>query len=471
MAVYYDNKKIIPIPSVAINKQYIKNEDGQSIGSKFNITINGVIIAWKGSPDSTGAFWTIGGYPADEVIATDSRLAAILKKQQALRDLFSVDGRVLSFAPWDATQPSECNPRVISIDFPAGIWVETCPYTITLECDTITGPLIPTTEDDFAQYLNSAIEDWSINMQSDQPESDIQQQTFLLTHTLNAIGRRHYNADSSYQEGWEQARTWVQSRLGIDADRIIAVSSLNLPVWFNGYNHARAESVNKNNGNFSVTETWVVSSGTALEDFSIDSNVSTNDGLTTVTIQGNIRGLETRNSNFAISQTKWAAASGKFEQIRNGLYGRAQNYSGISLNPLAINEAIGRNPVAGTISYVYTYNSRFSLFPNARFQNIQITEQGNDDVFASLLVLGRTAGPVLQDISTVTARARSVNIELIVTPASSSGYINYMANKPDTNGIINDTRPIASQVFETNKSETFNPITGNYARTITFVYE
>src|SRR5690606_4343088 len=158
MPVSYGENKLIPAPLVVMNKQYVKGGDGTNIGSTFTVTLNGTLVAWKGSPTASGTFWTNSGYPPDESIVSDSRHKALLRKQEALRRLFSQEGLSLEFTPWDGGAALKCNPRVISIDFPEGMWFDRCEYTITLEADNILGLINPEGEDNFDYFLQAADE-------------------------------------------------------------------------------------------------------------------------------------------------------------------------------------------------------------------------------------------------------------------------------------------------------------------------
>ena len=80
--VKYNGNRLIPAPLVNINKTYTKSSDGSIIGSIFNVSLVGEIVAWKGSPASSGIWHTGTGYPADETIDSNSRLSAIQRNTQ-----------------------------------------------------------------------------------------------------------------------------------------------------------------------------------------------------------------------------------------------------------------------------------------------------------------------------------------------------------------------------------------------------
>jgi len=56
MPVLYDGKKIIPAPFVEIQKQLERKPDGRISRKYFTLALKGKLIAFMGSPDSTGAF-------------------------------------------------------------------------------------------------------------------------------------------------------------------------------------------------------------------------------------------------------------------------------------------------------------------------------------------------------------------------------------------------------------------------------
>ena len=82
--ISYRNQKIIPAPFVNITKSYERDAQGKKIGATFTITLTSKIVAFMGSPNSSSVFHTGTGYPADEVISDNSRLAAVLRKIESV---------------------------------------------------------------------------------------------------------------------------------------------------------------------------------------------------------------------------------------------------------------------------------------------------------------------------------------------------------------------------------------------------
>lgn len=493
--VMYDGNRLIPAPLVTITKQYQTTTDGEKVGSLFQISVAGTMLAFKGSPSSSGTFWTTTGYPADETVVADSRLAAIIRKQEAIRELFDTDGKQFEVQSADGSQPMKCNPRVVSIEFPQDIWYNTSVYNIVLEADELSVNGVAQGEDNFSAKISSASETWVIDTQEDQPEGLGASRTYRLSHTVSAQGKRFYDsAGNLVKPAWQQARDFVLPKLGFDSTIALSSGVNNLPTYYQGVNHARSENVGELDGSYSITETWIMSSGTAIEDFTVDTRESADDGLIRVGINGTIRGLEQRDSDLQLTTSAYDNALTKFAEASGLALHRAQTYSGHTLNIQQAGSTVGRNPVAGTINYSFEYNDRPSnLIAGAKSEVISINDSFGADQFASIFVLGRSAGPVLQSLSTKQATTRSLNIEVvfgagyvgngdatsrIVTKhprnnptilATISGIIN--AAEPVQAGIINNAGNAATTSLQSTQNENWDITTGRYTYSAEWTYE
>ena len=422
--ILYDGKRIIPAPLVTISKSYQKSGDGEIIGKTYSLTLSGTIVAYMGSPDSDGTFWEASGYPPDENIDSDSHLGSIQRKQEALRWLFRQEGKqfeIQSSLVDDPVlcNPLRCNPRIIDISFQEGIWFDRCDYTISLECDELTGGPY-SNEDDFDQYLSDVSEDWSIDTNEEHAEDLNIPKSYSISHTISANGKRFYDSTGALvKEPWLYAKEYVQSRIGYDAD-LLASGILNLPSYYAGLNHARNESINKKGGSYSLTETWLVASGLATEVFNVSTTDSLDSPYNNVNIEGTVTGYDQRDSNLNLITSKWSNAEDKFNTVQSLAFIRAQQFSGLTLNVAPLNETIGRNPIQGTINYTYEYNTRpMTLVSGVRSEVISIQDNLGGQLHAEVFVLGRAArgyGPVLQDLQAKPPNKRSLNIELVLDP-------------------------------------------------------
>lgn len=507
MPIIYDGKKIIPAPFVSIQKSYQRAADGRKIGTLFNLSVKGKIVPYKGSPivatgTDNSADYDTGGtfsYPADGTMSVNDRQNAIRVKQEALRGLFAVEGKWFEITPWNGQPGMMCQPRIKDITFPDQLWVEICDYTIDMEADRLICGIPgfspyedaasgdPISADRFTgmdipkdYYVQSVNETWSIDFDTEVYG------LFKVQHNVSAVGKRTFDTSADplniNKEAWENAKDWVEDQLGYDP--LFAMSgSIKIPSGtYSAYNHVRTQNVNYFGGEYGINETWVLSTGNYYETFTIETRRGTQDGLTQTSLQGVVVGLDTNvigTSNFPLNSDKFTHASGAWETIvKPSLLTRAQNYTGLTLNITPLTEVIGRNPNAGTLNYSYEYNNRPSacLGTGVLSENITVTDDNKDaeiTEIASILVLNRTEGPVLQSLGTTKAKRRQVSIEAVVQLSGTTCMSNLTAPswlKTNAASVISSLTP-AGGGYVTNSSETWSPTSGRYNRAFEWTYE
>ena len=509
MSVTYDGKKIIPAPFVEIQKEYLRSGDTHKIGSKFTLTVKGRLVYCNGSPNTDEfslAFWTGPGYPpaefqtdVEDVGAEEFRLKALMRKQENLRTLFSQDGKSFEIVPLDGSAPMKCNPKVLGITFAEGNWNQYVDYTITLQSEDLLGfpgaedARTDVEEDYFTDsdgnklYLQDTQENWNLEF-NDQPEDEDNPYTFRMTHNVSAVGIRHYiDAGTLYDTAWSQAKKWVTARLGID-NTFAHTTNLALPATYNAYNHARVENTDELSGSYSISETWLLSKTNTNETFTVSIRNSIEQGVSTVSIDGTVQGLDSRDSTFTLTETKWVAALAKFNSLTSGdpihtIYNRANSFSGLTLNSSPLSSSVTKNKATGTINYTYEYDSRPSnCIEGALFESFTISDNNPADVFATIPVIGRASGPVLQDMGTITERKRTLAVEVVMSPVSTcpttAGNVTTLINASpydDVNVVVSafdsSLRNAYSQVFVESNQDSWSPKTGRYNRTITWVFQ
>jgi hypothetical protein len=507
MPIYYDSKKIIPAPFVSIEKNYSRVGYSNKVGSTFRLTIKGAVVC-GGSPNSRGEFYTGSGYPpasfqdsVELLTSVDQRQKFLQAKIQAIRNLFSKDGLAFEIQPWDGSTPMRCYPHVYSVNIEDGVWVDKINYTVILETDEIFGinNAYMKGEEDFNNdqdffkdadgnklYLSEVDENWQLETLDSEPENLSNPYTFRLTHNVSAIGKRAYDDNGLISAGWEQAKKWVVPRLGIDNSLVNNTDAMKLS-GMAGFNHVRQENTDEFSGSYSVTETWLLAKGNSREDFTITTQNSIETGLTSVNIDGEVIGLDTRDSNMNVTESKWTAALAKFNVLiagnPNTIFTRAQDYSGITLNSTALGSTIGKNPISGRITYGYQYDNRpTNCIAGSLSEQIIVSDKNPTDVFASIAVIGRTSGPVLQDMNTTTERRRSVSIDINMPPVSicpttPTGVANMMNASPAiqveviVNAFEQDLLNNYSQVFKDEDSPTWNAKSGRYSRVVGWTFQ
>lgn len=512
MPIYYDSKKIVPAPFVSIQKNYDRASDGHKVGSRFTIVVKGTMLACKGSPNSEGVFYTGSGYPPDSfetdplVNSADKRLKSLEAKMQAMRTLFARDGKSFEIQPYDGSAPLKCYPRVQGIEFEDGerngFWYDYVKYTVTLEADEMFG--LNTADNSGAEdaqynedyfkdssgvklFLQDVSENWSLEVMDDSPENDTNPYTYRLTHTVNAKGKRTYDDTGLVSEAWQQAKRWVTTRLGLDTAYYIGTDGIQAPADILAFNHIRQEATDKFEGTYSVTENWILAKGNTREDFTVSTETSTETNLTTVSIEGEVIGMDSRDTSYAITTSKWTAALAKFTSLTSGvtntIFTRAQTYSGASLNTTPLRSSSGRNPVTGRISYNYSYDTRpTNCISGALSERIEIDDTLTSDVFASIPIIGRLAGPLLQDMNTVTELKRTVHVEVVMPVAtgcftSIAGVTALMSAAPTSqvqtvfDAFRGDLALTYNQIFEDRGQPHWEPRTGRYSRSVTWTFQ
>lgn len=480
--VLYDGKRIIPASRLNYSRNFDQSPDGSIIGQTYNISFNSVIFAHKGSPTSSGTFWTANDYPPDETILSDARLSSILKKQEALRGLFSKTniGKKFEVIPENLNNPLYFFPSSIEIVFQEGPWFDTCEYSVSMVADKI----YPNVDGNTTYNLESATESWSIEP-NEQPLGTTAfvpgpiaslaattPFTYRVTHNLSAVGKPSYNS-GILNHPFIEAKNWVASRTGINNTIFSGFNNLSS---LGAYNHILTENIDQTSASYSVNESWVFSSGNVIEDYSVSSQ-SALDGITTVEVNGNIQGLEARIlSN--VSGHKWDAASGYFSSISNNFLSRAQSYTGISLNPLPLSTNIGRNPLQGNISYSYSYdNRRTSYISGALSERISVSFQREGRSVAVVPVIGRSSpirGPILQDLGTGPEKQKTLSIDFLLGPPSVSGALNFDFPEYLISGLVYQLDPInngASKSFKQQPQDSWEPLTGSASYNVTWIYE
>lgn len=401
-------------------------------------------------------------------------------------------------------------------------------------------------------FIDDYSESWSIDVEEgkgttntsvtyDNINGDITSiRTYRLTRNISATGRTMYYGTDQRKEAWEQAKKYVYMSVLRDttpntsADNSTGYEQfpeyslgpyfgsgyLNIAkAQWGGYNHLRTESIDVTAGTFTLTDVWLLSSGTAYEDYRISLSKGSDNGLYKVSIDGTIKGLSSahaghkqyggtvQSSQPALNpifntqtNTQHQNALFKWHQISNtGQYGptchlfkRSQNMVHVGLNHVPLSIALGSNEFAGEITYNIEYDSRpTNIISGTLSESITYSDTYPGDVFAVIPVIGRQTGPVLQYIGGRTEYQRNLNIDLVMDKYYTSGNgdlksrIRQMGvlskpslNEPfksQINSIIHAYSPINEQgirkYFVSPPQESWDATSGRYSLSINWTYE
>ena len=545
---------LIPAPFVNISKDYNKTSDGKKIGSTYTINLEGTILPDKGSPHSDATFYTSAdGSPNSsskynsETVLADQIQQSLFHKSQAIRKLFSTEGKKLSILTWQSGNPGfKCFPRVNSISIDDNRYSGPLTYSVSLEADEIfmQDPSQATlAEEDWRKssinivaesgqsfsdnfhtggshtdplkkiYVSDASEGWDVSdngvvkgVANTTTGAANQSRTFSVSHSISSNGKRAYGKLGLIREPWENAKMWVEARLTpnpsqfpIDSTRVEdLLSSTNegfdwdpgvfsnstLPSLYVAYNYTRSNQIDKTSGGYSCTESWMMSdfvdnNQNVTEDINVDTSHDHATNITSVTINGTITGLETMSSFGSTANiSKWTNANARFSTLianegteSSPIAAMAASLSGKTLKYQPLSRSIAKNQVAGTITFSFTFNNRtnnlgMSITPVSESLNVSVTY--DTDKFAAIDVPGRTAGPVLQNMNTVSIASKSVNAE-VQFPAEATGLeVAAGINKVITK--INTFVPTGTY-FKTADQESYDNYAKRYTRNVTWQYQ
>ena len=461
MPVIYDGKKIIPAPLATVRRDKSEGSDGVPTGFKNSITLKGKLFADRGSPNSSGVFHTGDGYPADENVSSDSRLASILAKQEALKALFADEGKLLEFQPFDGSEATAWHVQLKNIEFQEGVWWEYCDYSVTLEANEAVD------EDDFPYGIEKFGDEWSME------SADESKGTYRLTRQISATAKKQWDDDGTAVEGWDIARQYIlHVGLGIKADKMSMPDVANFTQLV-AYNHVRTERSNEAEGSFGVGEVWTCYDpqglAPAVTDSEVSATYSQQDNRSRATVTGTVTGLEVRNpTSYAVVSTKWDNALAKWSATSPNLLALAQTTTGGTFNPTPLSKRVGFNQISGVITYSYEWDDRpVPATTGAISESLTISDTGGTAVIAKIPVLNRAAGPVLQQTGTITEKKRSLAIE-IAMPPSTAGFT---PGFPSTNAVVSANIPVATEVWVEDDSTSWSPQTGRFTRNVVFLYQ
>ena len=343
---------LIPAPFVNISKDYNKTSDGKKVGSTYTITLEGTILPDKGSPHSDATFYTSAdGSPGpsskynSETTTVDQIQQSLFHKSQAIRKLFSTEGKKLSILTWQSGNPGfKCFPRINSVNIDDNRYSGPVTYSISLEADEIfmqDPSQASLSEEDWRKsainivaesgqsfsdnfhsggthtdplkkiYITDASEGWDVSdngvikgVANTTTGIAEQTRTYSVSHSISANGKRAYGRLGLIREPWQNAKMWVEARMTpnpsqfpVDSTRVEDLFTSNKegfnwddaifangisPTEYVAYNYTRSNQIDKTSGSYSCTETWLMADFTnANQSVTEDINVDTSYDLST----------------------------------------------------------------------------------------------------------------------------------------------------------------------------------------------
>jgi hypothetical protein len=476
-----------PVPSVRINRDYHKTEDGRILYTTTKITLDGVLTPL---PDS------------------DAGIANLMSLKDGLINAFNEQGSAFTIQ-CDGSDLLTCNPRINSLTFPSSSnnWVSSVNYTIELEKDDT----LPTSEVTNTDNVDNIVDDWSMELIEDKSYytwtlstgQDARPYIYKLTHNLSAKGITSYSDTStltSDKAAWEYARDFCSGNMGYPdgTPSIFSLPKANVTA----YNHMRTQNVSEKAGKYSLIETWLLLNtasggvaGNALEDFTIDIKSSSDNDIITTSIQGSIQGLETVNYNGVdivnggITTSRWSNASDYWSAVQSRLLPRCVvafnsmfDSSTLALNPNRINKSVGMNVPNGTINYTYEYSNKAigDCVDGSLSEDITFNYTYPTDVYASIDVLGRASGPIIQLMGTRTPFMLSMIVDVNMPIPSgctakllgigAGGGSPHTAVKTLISSVESNLDSAYTTLVKTDDKINWQPTIGKYNRSVSWLY-
>ena len=413
----YGEYTLEPKPLFNINKEYIKTPAGTGLGTRYNLSLEGSLI-----PSVSHGF--------------DQSITGVFNAVESLRGAFDTDYKPFFLGCIGEAPIVSGHPKITAFDvnYEGDNYTQRATYSISLNLPTLVGTgfetVGPETDDLSSHGIISYSDDFSLEFADERVGGSVTvgddtidiPSVYSLTHNVTAQGEPFSGLDPTHL-----AQQFVGTKLGFTNEMSGVASILNSSGVV--CNNFRTVSVNKTDGTCNASETFVINpSGRYREDFEISTNTSLEDAYTTIDINGTIQGyanisypdpnvpVEGSTPKFQNAMTAWDSISGITYSRANSFYKINPKHLAFlasnSLNPTTLSTAFGYNITEGTITYSYSYNDRpINCVADALTETININETEPNDIFASLTVLGRKSGPLLQDIGTSGARTRDISID------------------------------------------------------------
>lgn len=207
-------------------------------------------------------------------------------------------------------------------------------------------------------------------------------------------------------------------------------------------------------------------------EFTAGSKYSREDGRTYVSVQGTVTGLKYANAGTAFASAdlgeRYRNAKDYWNGISGNLLGLAANYVDTSkVNTTPYSNEVQHNEFAGSISYNYEYVSiNLPCDANAISEIITVSDDASVPVYAIIPVIGRSQGPIFQNMGTIKEARRTLSIESVyAVPGSTCG-----TPSPPSSSNIGAYAPLGSVVVKEQDNTQWIPIFGKLYRTVTWVY-
>ncbi len=471
--VLYNGKYITPAPLYSLSENYTRTSDGTVLSSQFEITLNGTLLPDIGSPGPTGQFFTTfaTANAVDTSINTDDKkFGSLVKKQRALRDLFTINpgepdtGTATSKVATEylleiktddeTTTVLKCKPQIASVSFADGIHVIKTDYTINIITNEVLingfNPANPT----FSQFdgfnLKSASDSITVSSDNDFENS------YTVTRTVSAQSYKAFGTEYAATGNFapfRKAQAWVEKRVS-ETGLLSPIGTYSLYAPKSGYEyvgHQTSEQQDQLGGSYSIQQTWkfIKTSSSGVQD---DFNITLTSRASGPNAIGQSHGYE---KLFRVAgaikgvhpgPTGYKRAKDYFENIiavnNFGILKTRITETGSLTNPYITGSSyiygpygmtISENRRSGTVNYEAEFKEKTLDLSGSPFIDFDVNVDQNtkENFVAEIPVPGRTTGPVIQDIKTTNTTKRNISASFVIgtgTKANFNSVATYRSN-------------------------------------------
>jgi hypothetical protein len=279
------------------------------------------------------------------------------------------------------------------------------------------------------------------------------------------------------------AKNWVCGKISSSSSSSGSSSGSNsAPSGY--YNYYISTNYDIQEGSYEAIENWIEASEPYITEMSIEVSSDTS-SVTTVRVQGQVQGLASGGNPTC---TDHISGGNLYDNAVSGFggtnyYAIANSFVSSTLNSSLVSSTVGHDVAKGIISYSYEYNDRpFFLSVTGTgivllSESVNLTDNRSADVFSENFVIGRNAGPVIQDLGTNTSPKRDLSVEAVV--ASKSGSLTFAVPSDlisAVDNLVREVHPTGATLGATfakvsSDSTSWSPSEGRYSRSISWTHQ
>lgn len=367
--ILYDGKDAFyPLPTPLVGVDYNSVYYGEKWAQQENLTLNGQIT----------------GCSFEKIISGYDLIVQNFKKNYQDLEIWQIEG-----ANSGRVMLKEF-VEVQSISIPDSRWLDVMPFTISLSCypsgyfSGVFGILEPS-------------DSWSYAEQGDA--------TMQVSHTMSC---RPINTSKYASNALDNARNWAYSRSGtLSSVSPLFISGVSVNNFFLV---SQDESIDRFNGNYSLTETYsndLARSGYGIIRYS--TSIESGNNLINISLDGTADGGNRNISGLRTAFNRLDKTAIAVKQYRD-IFGMND------LNPIPLTQSFTEDAFGTKITFQYAYNNDNS--PPISFDyNVALTTELNGNINASIDGTVKVRGGNLSTkLSRALAYADTINLYNLVLP-------------------------------------------------------